>query len=125
MWSKGLEGGAARWISARPAAGVAGKVAREGLGVVGIQHRGLHTAERRPVVGCGGAAAGNFAPTSLQLSVANKRVWELCRCTREAGAARVCGERRPEVEFTVSTEGREWRLGGAVFPRAKDGEALL
>jgi hypothetical protein len=58
-------------------------------------------------------------------AVANKRAWELCRCTREAGAARVCGERRPEVEFTVSTDGRQWRLGGVVFPRAKDGDALL
>jgi hypothetical protein len=71
------------------------------------------------------AAAGSFAPASLQLGVANKRVWELCRCTREAGAALVCAEKRPEVEFTVSTDGRQWRLGGAVFPCAKDGEALL
>jgi hypothetical protein len=71
------------------------------------------------------AAAGSFTPASLQLGVANKRAWELCQCTREAGAARVHGERRPEVEFTVSTDGRQWRLGGAVFPRAKDDEALL
>jgi hypothetical protein len=75
--------------------------------------------------GGNGVAAGNFAPTSLQLSVANKRAWELSRCTKEAGAARVCGERRPEVEFTVSTDGRQWRFGGTVLPRAEDGEALL
>jgi hypothetical protein len=43
----------------------------------------------------------------------------------EAEAARACGEKRPEVEFIMSTDGRQWRLGGAVFPRAKDGEALL
>jgi hypothetical protein len=61
----------------------------------------------------------------LQLGVANMRAWELCRLTREAEAARACGEERPEVEFTVSTDGRQWQLGGAVFPRAKDGEALL
>jgi hypothetical protein len=71
------------------------------------------------------AAAGSFAPASLQLGVANKRAWELCRCTREAEATHVCGERQLEVEFTVSTDGRQWRLGGVVFPRAKDGEALL
>jgi hypothetical protein len=71
------------------------------------------------------AAAGCSAPASLQLGVANKRAWDLCMCTREARAARVCGEKRPEVEFTVSTDGRQWRLGGVVFPRAKDGDVLL
>jgi hypothetical protein len=77
------------------------------------------------VAGAGAGGAGSFAPASLQLGVANKRAWELCRCTREARAPRVCGERRAEVEFTVSTDGRQWRLGGAVFLHAKDGEALL
>jgi hypothetical protein len=71
------------------------------------------------------AAAGCSAPASLQLGVANKRAWDLCMCTREARAARVCGEKRPEVEFNVSTDGRQWRLGGVVFPRAKDGDVLL
>jgi hypothetical protein len=36
------------------AAGVAGKVARGGLGVVGIRLGGLLTTERQPAVGCGG-----------------------------------------------------------------------
>jgi hypothetical protein len=54
MWSKGLEGGVARRIPVRPAVGVAGKLAREGLGVVGIRLGGLHTVERRLTVGCGG-----------------------------------------------------------------------
>jgi hypothetical protein len=53
------------------------------------------------------------------------RRWELCLCRREAGAARVCGEKRQEVEFTVSTDEQKWRLGGVVFPRAKDGDVLL
>jgi hypothetical protein len=56
---------------------------------------------RRPAA----AAAGSSAPASLQLGVANKWAGELCRCTREAGAARVCSEKRSEVEFTVSTDG--------------------
>jgi hypothetical protein len=71
------------------------------------------------------AAAGSSAPASLHLGVANKRAGELCRCRREAGAARVCGEKRQEVEFTVSTDEQKWRLGGVVFPRAKDGDVLL
>jgi hypothetical protein len=54
-------------------------------------------AERRPAP----TAAGSFAPASLKLGVANKRAWELCRCTREAEAAHASGEKWQEVEFTV------------------------
>jgi hypothetical protein len=77
------------------------------------------------VAEAGGAAAGSSAPASRRLGVANKRAWELCWCTREAGAARVCGEKQTEVEFTVSTDGRQWRPGGVVFPRAKDDDVHL
>jgi hypothetical protein len=51
MWSLGVEGGAAGQIPARPAAGVAGKVAREGLRVAETRLGRLLTAERRPVIG--------------------------------------------------------------------------
>jgi hypothetical protein len=128
MWSKGARGGAAGRIPARPAAGVAEKVDRGSRScrdpTWGLTH-GREAAGGRVWRVPAAAAAWSFAPASLQLGVANKRAWELYRCTREAGAARVCGERRLEVEFTVSTDGRQWRLGGAVFPHAKDGEALL
>jgi hypothetical protein len=53
-------------------------------------------ARRRP-------AAGVITPASWRLGVANKRGWDLCWCKREAGAARVCGEKRPEVDLAVST----------------------
>jgi hypothetical protein len=51
------------------------------------------------------AAAGSFAPARRRLRRANKRAWMLRWCRREAGVARVCGEKRPEVEPAVSTDG--------------------
>jgi hypothetical protein len=51
---QGGKGGTAGRIPARPAAGVTGKVAREGLRVAGTRLGGLLTAEGRPAIGCGG-----------------------------------------------------------------------
>jgi hypothetical protein len=70
-------------------------------------------------------AVGGLILASRRPGLDNQRASELYGVLVEVGAARVCGEKRPEVEFTVSTDGRQWRLGGAVFPRVKDGEALL
>jgi hypothetical protein len=51
------------------------------------------------------AAARSFAPASRRLGRANKRVWMLRWCRREAGVTRVCGEKRPKVDPAVSTDG--------------------
>jgi hypothetical protein len=70
-------------------------------------------------------AIGGLILASRRPGLDNQRAWELQGILVEIGAARVCGEKRPEVEFTVSTDGRQWWLSGVVFPRVKDGEALL
>jgi hypothetical protein len=62
------------------------------------------------------AAAGVITPASRRLGVASKRGWDLCWCKREAGAARVCGEKRPEVDLAVSTDGAAMAAARAGAP---------
>jgi hypothetical protein len=71
------------------------------------------------------AAAGGITPASWRLGQNNKRTGELLGTLGQAGATRVGGASGRRVELTVSTGGRQWRLGDAMFPRAKDGEMLL
>jgi hypothetical protein len=63
---------------------------------------------RRPAA----VAAGSSTPANWQLGRANKRVWQLCGCKRKVGVARVGVASGRRVEFTVSTDERQWRLGG-------------
>jgi hypothetical protein len=65
-------------------------------------------------VGSGGR--WSVTPASRWLSVANKRGWDLCWCKREARAARVCGEKWPEVDLAVCTDGAAMAAARAGAP---------
>jgi hypothetical protein len=62
------------------------------------------------------AAAGVIAAASRRLGVANKWGWDFCWCKREAGAARVYGEKRAEVDLAVSTDGASMAAARAGAP---------
>jgi RNase P protein component len=102
MWSRGLR------AAARPAAGVAGKVAREGLRVVGKQLGGLLTRQRRrPREKLLRRAGGSDRTTSE---------WgRLLGTLGKARAKRAGGVSDWRVEFTVSTDGGN---GGSAVRRS-------
>jgi hypothetical protein len=101
MWSKEARGSAAGWIPARLAAGVAEKVAREGLGIVGIRLRGLLTVERQPTVGCGGRRWQR--PLGALLQRACSSAWPTSGCGSFAGA-----RGRREQHLSAVKSGRRW-----------------
>jgi hypothetical protein len=76
-------------------------------------------ARRRPAA----VATGVITPASWRLGVANKRGWDLCWSKREAGAARVCGEKRPEVDLAVSTLVDGGRPSRRQATRAREGNS--
>jgi hypothetical protein len=83
---------------------------------IGLESRRRHGLGRD----CLAAAAGAPITASKQLGLSNTRKGELLGTLVELEAARVCEERQPEVEFTVSaTSGGN---GGSVCGKARGGE---
>jgi hypothetical protein len=57
-----------------------------------------------------------ITPAIRWLGVANKQGWDLCWYKREAGAAHVCGEKRPEVDLAMSADGAAMAAARAGAP---------
>jgi hypothetical protein len=110
-------------------AALAGEVAGEGLGVAGNRLGCLLTAERRPTVRCGGGqrrrplgallwrAGGSAWPTSGRgsfVGARGRREWHVLTLQAAEGWS-----------SPWALMGRQWRLGGVVFPRATGGDELL
>jgi hypothetical protein len=124
----GVEGGAAGRISATSPAGSAGEVAREGPGVErkrlgAYSHR--RDGRRSGTAGADGGGRGRNHSGELVARAEQQAHGEATRDPREGKSKTRWRCKRPEGRVHREHRWRQWRLGGAAFPRAKDGETLI